>query len=220
VVLLNSNQSVFFYSGPMEFWTTGCLLPLHYKWWAWRGMKVQMTLPVWRVFVSVTESIILPVVWVPLSSSPGISWASLETCVKQLIPWLALQGDWRIRVLGWVTSLKFQYQFWLRSYKSHKTMLCTSTGNSPTNWKRKMKIHPIRWMDARLMKVGLNKNFKTLKLIQELHLLEGLALLQLQRASSSTLLTTWTLFARVQDLIDCLKIYSEKTTLESVKFCY
>jgi hypothetical protein len=40
------------------------------------------------------------------------------------------------------------------------------------------------------MKVGLNKNFKTLKLIQELHLLEGLALLQLQRASSSTLLTT------------------------------
>jgi hypothetical protein len=59
-----------------------------------------------------------------------------------------------------------------------------------------------------------------LKLIQELHLLEGLALLQLQRASSSTLLTTWTLFARVQDLIDGLKIYSEKTTLESVKFCY
>lgn len=69
-------------------------------------------------------------------------------------------------------------------------MLCISTSNSPTNWKQKMKIDPIRGIDARLMKVGLNKNFKTLKLIQELHLLEGLALLLRQRASSSTLLTT------------------------------
>jgi hypothetical protein len=120
--------------------------------------------------------------------SVELLWKLVYIPSSSSFPWLALQGDWRIRVLGWATSLKFQYQFWLKSYKSHKTMLCISTSNSPTNWKWKMKIHPIRWIDARLMKVGLNKNFKTLKLIQELHLLEGLALLQLQRASSSTLL--------------------------------
>jgi hypothetical protein len=99
-------------------------------------------------------------------------------------------------------------------------MFCISTSDSPANCKQKVKIDCIRWIDARHMKVGLNKNFKNLKLIQELHLKEGLALLWLQIASSSTLLTTWTLVARVQGLIDCLKIYSEKTTIESINFCY
>lgn len=207
----------------MELWTTGCLLPLHIndelgeEWkYKWHSLSEEFLSP----WLKTSYHQLSGSLYLLHLVSVELLWKLMYMPPSSSVPWLALQGDWRIRVLGWVTSLKFQYQFWLRSYKSHKNMLCISTGKSPTNWKQKTKIDSIRWIDARLMKVGLNKNFKTLKLIQELHLLEGLALLQLQRASSSTLLTTWTLFARVQDLIDGLKIYSEKTTLESVKFCY